>query len=459
MRDTVFGVLPQTPPLPLERSGADSRLKTGNCTLTTQQTLWQNRSVFTKQKWLTIVLNSLYQSIHQVLNQYVPLDWSAQLRQRLVDLVAGILHSHSASPARIAQSWQQLGISAAQVDSLERRVRRIENDRRLSAATCLHPLAQDYLQTAQTDRLYLILDATSHTDQVMLLMAGVWYRGQCLPLAWQTWAANVPLQGAGFWQRVAQMLATVARLLPAGVEVIWLADRAFGTPHFTDLLQPYGWHFIVRVQGQTRFQDRTGRCQPLSALAGKRRRAKGSGQVFKSSGWRALSVVVYHGRRHRTPLCLVSDLPPTWDWVEQYQRRYGIECLFRDYKSQGWHWEQSQVRQPEHVECLLVGMALATWLTLLLGTQVAHEALCQPATGRRASPPPVSRFSLFQLGLQRLAAGWLGNCHQTIAWWLGDWTAPNWSDQIRHHHAYAFVMGTMSSVVKRRHYLKVTVRP
>ena len=412
-----------------------------------------------KRERFTIVMNSLYQAISRQLNVHLPLAWGVQLRQRLVDLVAGILHSQSVRPARIAQSWQQLGVSDAQVDSLERRVRRIENDERLSAVACLHPLAQDYLRQADTQRLYLILDVTSHTDQVMLLMAAVWYRGQCLPLAWDTWTANVPLTGDRFWQRVAQVLAVVASLLPVGVEVVWLADRAFGTPHFTDLLQAYGWHFIVRVQGQTRFRNRVGHTWQLSELAGKHHRAKGSGQVFKSSGWRQLSVVVYHGRRHQTSLCLVSDLPPAWAWVAIYRQRFAIECLFRSYKSHGWHWEQSQVRQPEHLERLLVGMALATWLTLLLGTQVAHEYLCQPATGKRTTAPSVSRLSLFQLGLQRLAWGWMQFTAGRFAWWLGDWAAPNWSDQIRQHHTFAFVMGTMSSVVKLRHYLKVTVRP
>ncbi|HRF99156.1 MAG TPA: hypothetical protein PLZ51_28285, partial [Aggregatilineales bacterium] len=88
-----------------------------------------------------------------------------------------------------------------------------------------------------------------------------------IPLVWDMWEANVPLKGARFWERVKQLIQRVATLIPHQARVIWLADRAFGTPQFTDLLTPYGWHFVVRVQGQTRFADRMGHETRIDQLA------------------------------------------------------------------------------------------------------------------------------------------------------------------------------------------------
>jgi hypothetical protein len=113
--------------------------------------------------------------------------------------------------------------------------------------------------------------------------------------------------------------------------------------------------------------------------------------------------------------------------------------MFRHYKSHGCQWELGQVTDLAHLERLLVGMALATWLALLVGTQVATELLAQPATGQRRTRPWVGKQSLFSLGLHRLGR-WLHMItDRLLAWTLADWDAPNWSAQITTHHARAFV--------------------
>jgi hypothetical protein len=404
-------------------------------------------------------MTPLYQEIQQQLEPTLPWPWSSELRGRLMTLVLGVLLSKSTSPRQMAKSLVEYGYTQAEETSVERQVRRIENDERLSAEACLHPFAKHYLLLGKPKELVLIIDATTHTDKVCLLMVSVRYRGQALPLAWNIWLANQRLKGAGFWMRVAQVLATVADLLPYAVPVTWLADRAFGCPVFIDLVQAYGWHFVVRVQGQTRYRDRIGRERRLDHCLDKKRRFKGGGQVFKSSKWRTLSVVVLRSRDYPSPLCLVSNLPAHWALGRLYRWRYNIETLFRSYKSEGWDWEKSQVRDLVHVERLLLGMALASWLCLLLGTQVADELLSQPATGKRRTPPPQSHSSLFQLGYSRLKAWAVGNFSRPLRFWLTHWDAPNWETHITQHHLYAFVMGSFSSFVKLRPSLNSSVRP
>ena len=122
----------------------------------------------------------------------------------------------------------------------------------------------------------------------------------------------------------------------------------------------------------------------------------------------------------------MSNLPPRWYLIHLYRRRYPIEAMFRDYKSHGWHWEQGQVTDLEHIERLLCGMALATWIALFFGTQVATEHLSKPPTGRRRSVPWVGKRSLFRLGLQRLLELLSGSCQIDIRWQLSHWDAPNW---------------------------------
>jgi len=386
------------------------------------------------------VSNQLYQQVYQLLTKHVDPSVNASSLERLTLLVIGIIKAEHASPARIAKALDQLGLTQANVESIERRIRRIENDQSLEATSCVHPLARMRLQFGRPDRLILIIDPTTQDDRVVMLTVSVWYRGRALPLAWAIWPAQQPLTDVGFWERVAALLQIVAELLPVGVPVVWLADRAFGSPAFTDLLEPYGWDYVVRVQGQTRFRDQQGHEVQIAILVSQpNKRTKRYGQVFKKRGWRWASVVAFWGQRHNSPLCLVTSLPPRWDIIALYRRRYPIEAMFRHYKSYGWQWELGQVTDLAHLERLLVGMALATWVVLLVGTQVASEHLAEPATGQRRTRPWVGKQSLFTLGLHRLGRWLHGLTDRLLAWTLTDWDAPNWSAQITGHHARTFV--------------------
>lgn len=382
----------------------------------------------------------VYQQIGQVVNQYLR-KVRKYTRTRLQLCLTGMLHGKTCSPAGVATAIHQLSLTNAKPESIERQIRRLENDPQVEASLCFHPLARAHLRLGKPQELLLIVDPTLQEDRLVMLAVSVWYRGRALPLAWAVWPGNTPLEGEGFWQRTERVLDEVAGLLPANVPVTVLADRAFGSPAFIDLVTARGWHFVVRVQGQTVCRDRQGRERSVQSLVAARgQRAKLRGQAFKKRGWREVSVVALWGRGQDQPLIVVSDLKPGWELIRLYRRRYPIEATFRHYKTYGWRWEQGQVRDQAHVERLLVCMALATWIVLLVGTWVAAGLLAKPPTGRRRTTPWEGKRSLFRLGLDQLQ-GWIASTEPLprLLWRLRDWTAPNWCEQIRFHHARAFV--------------------
>jgi len=194
---------------------------------------------------------AVYHDVRRLLKAHVSAKVDEASLERLSLLVVGILEAQHASPSRIAQALKTLGLSDAKPDSIERRIRRIQNDPEITAALCVHPLARLQLCLGQPHELLLILDPTLQDERVVLLTAAIWYRGRSLPLAWAMWPANCPLHGERFWQRVAALLDEIVPLLPVGVPITWLADRAFGTPAFIDLVVARGWSYVVRVQDQT----------------------------------------------------------------------------------------------------------------------------------------------------------------------------------------------------------------
>jgi hypothetical protein len=382
----------------------------------------------------------LYEQVYDLLERFLDAKVCAYSRERIALLVLGLLHGKSVAPAHIARALFTLGLCNASVESLERRIRRSENDAQLDIALCLHPLAQHYLAVGTPNPLLLIIDPTTKQDEVTLLAITIPYRGRSLPIAWMAWPGNQPLEGERFWERVKALLEQVAPLLPRQVPVLVLGDRAFGTPAFFDLVRALGWHYIVRVQDQTRYKDRSGREQTIRSLvcyAGQR--AKGRYQVFKKAGWRSCSVLVLFSRHQKRPLCLVSDLRPRWDTAHLYARRYNIEAGFRDYKAHGWHWEASQVQEIEHWKRLLVIMALATWIALMAGTQMARHILGETHGHCRLTRAAPGKYSLLQLGLDLLDRLLVALHNVPLDWQLSDWNAPIWSQQIMAAHVRAFL--------------------
>ena len=83
----------------------------------------------------------------------------------------------------------------------------------------------------------------------------------------------------------------------------------------------------------------------------------------------------------------------------EYGRRNWEEQAFRDLKSGGWQWQQSRVRNVDHLERLLVLLALAYSWCVALGSVAVKEG--RGRTLQKHQNGSIRRYwSLFKEGLQ-----------------------------------------------------------
>ena len=367
---------------------------------------------------------ALRTALSQLLRQCIePL--SRPAHKRFVWFIVGILLAQSIVLRKIAVAQDGRGGDSLHVASHERRLRRLLNDERVTWTETYAPAVRRLVRWNPAQPVCILVDESGHTDQNRLLVAALWYRGRAVPLAWVQ--RTIRLAGEqSYWDLVQTLLQQVAQLLPSGLTVSVIADRAFGTPAFTDLVAGYGWQWVVRVQGQTCFRDRQGSRRTLRTFVTRPgQRWHGQGELFRKSGWRAATVVGFWDVHHREPLLVGSNCHVRWQVLRLYLRRGAIEHLFRDWKSAGWQWERSQVRSTIHWECLYVGLAWATLLTLCVGRQVASEHLHAPHLPRPQS-------SLFQLGRNRLAHLWQPAGPPLPTWELTLEETQTWEEQVTH---------------------------
>lgn len=400
----------------------------------------------------------LYQAMLQQLTKTIPPGAVPQTSVvRLALLVTGLLAATSTVLAQVAAALDALQLTpAAQPERIARRLRRTRSDSHLQASTCYIPvLAQilDWPAVLQgTRRIVLAVDESSKADQIHLFRVSLPYWGGSLPLAWAVWEQHVALPDGAYGRAVDQVLDAVAALLPRDLEVVIVADRAYGIPPFLDRVQAYGWHWILRLTttGTHRFVDWHGQEHALRAVVHRHLRQPGQrwrtrGQLFKDAGWRMVSLVGVWGVGAKEPLVVITDLPPQWMVLRLYDRRFWIEPGFRSDKRKGWQWEASQVQGLAHHERLLLGMAWASVVVLCVGVEEAQRRLTAAHARpwrKRLRQVRHARESVFTLGLRALRRWLYGTTRRQLPWRLPDLDAPSWERSWYHWQSNRLIVNS-----------------
>lgn len=411
-----------------------------------------------------------------------PQGYARPLCKRLAVLVSALVAGDRATVGALSASVGALGVSAAQEESIARRLQRTLGDPRLDPARLLPALFGAVLPDLLSGQVaahaanvgsghhhqrfvgvVLVIDESSQEDDVHLLVAGVPMGGVVVPLALRCWAQNAPLPEGAYGSALAGLVQEVQAMLPPVLRehVLLVADRGYGVPRTIDLATALGWRWLLRVQGQTRVRMPDGTECALAHLCPRRgvRRLGESptgtadglvvpqAAVFKKAGWRAGAVLAVWAPAQAEPWLLVTNLPATRERVADYARRWSIERLFLSWKSRGWDVETSGVRDPQRLARLLSGLAIATlWrLAIALPHAQAHLAALtaraqRPGTtprqlrlpGFSAPPRPwVAKFSLFSWGARIAQMTPLRTHTPALAWSFPAWHASTWSDLCR----------------------------
>lgn len=291
-----------------------------------------------------------------------------------------------------------LHLPPAKPASVARRMERLWANRQLRVADASGQLSRSLLSSRPPgSKLLLILDETPGAMGLRCMKISFAYRHRAVPLVWECYRPDHPPEPMPrlLWH----LMHRVSRCLPPGVQVTFLADRGLSWPVVLDGCVLLGWHYVLRMQGQTKLRLGEGREVHARDLV-KRPGAKGwagAAQIYKKAGWRKAHVTAVWDKRCKEPWLLASDLPAGWGRCSSYCKRSWCEQLHRDEKSQGLNWQRSHVREPSHARRLVLAMALAVLLAIGLGTRVIKSGLRRLLESRR-----VRKLSVFQMGLRYL---------------------------------------------------------
>jgi hypothetical protein len=252
----------------------------------------------------------------------------------------------------------------------------------------------------------VVIDGTMiFGDRLQIFRLSLLYGCRAVPLVWTV----LPGKGLTTVETLTPMFERAATFLQGRVRrVSLLADRGFRDWDWAELATRLGWDYVIRIPCNTYITLPTGPCVRVDALGvrpGQRRYYQGV-YLTQDACWQAnLSVTWTKGDAKNAPelLVVISNRTANQRRLKRYAWRMQIEASFRDDKTGGFDLDHTRLQDPERVERLLLGVAIATLWCHELGhfcwtSGVATWRLIDPGYSQRRG----RELSLFQVGLRYL---------------------------------------------------------
>ena len=226
-------------------------------------------------------------------------------------------------------------------------------------------------------------------DQTTVVISLVTTHGRATPLLWSTTVKSQLAEQRN--QCEDDLLARFREVLPAGVRVTVLADRAFGDGKLYDFLDKLGFDYVIRFRSCIKVTDAKGESKTAGEWvppSGRPRKLEDA--RVTADARRVGAVVCVQAKAMKEAWCLATNLAglPASGIIKLYGRRFTIEENFRDIKDLhfGMGLSSSQIRDPERRDKLLLVGAIATTLISLLGAageQLGMDRMLKANTAKK----------------------------------------------------------------------------
>ena len=223
------------------------------------------------------------------------------------------------------------------------------------------------------------------------------YKGRMIPLLWKVYKNEESRQQS---KMILEMIQNVKSSCGSQMRILVLADRGIGnSPELLRGLESLGVNYLVRVTNlvQLRIASKQVSLTSLCTEPGQ----EGSLLdilAFKKAGWLPCHAYWCWSESHKESWLLLSNDPELS--ASCYAMRMWIELGIRDFKSSGWHWEESRITDTSRCWLQWFIMSVASLFVSALGTWLSEgkDLLCGLSRGKTS----LNRRSVFRLGLDFL---------------------------------------------------------
>ena len=335
---------------------------------------------------------SLEKSLQVILENATVL--SVAQRERISQILGAILLAGKSHLRWVARQLPKV----TQQGSRTRWVSRTLAQPYVSQSHLYQPLVKRALVGYHAPVWHLVMDrSTLGKTGKDLVSLNLNFRGRAIPLVWSVMSNG--MSGFTLQQR---LIKQVQGLIPPQQAVVFHGDNEFGSIATLRYVHGLGWHFILGQSAKNRYRVHDeAPWQTLGDLPVTRQQPiylQGI-ELTKHHAYGPVNLYAFYkpkfdkGSRKQDIRYCATSLPSVPATRRIGQRRWSIECSFKDLKSSGWQLHLTHLQHPDRLEGLLTLLNCGYLWAICLG-----RWLCK--TGRRAEvdDSPHRQLSLFRLG-------------------------------------------------------------
>ena len=260
---------------------------------------------------------------------------------------------------------------------------------------CVRSLLEQMFEPSE--RIYLALDRTNW-GVINILMVSVIYNHRAWPIYWEF----LDKKGSSNLDEQKRVLGKSLALLSEYLVVV-LGDREFCSPKLGKWLGQEGAYFCLRQKGNTQIQAGNGIYQELRELE----LTPGmslflNDQKVTKTGLSGFNIAckwkrTYRGFETKEPWFILTNLGDVETAILAYQKRFGIEEMFRDFKAGGYNLEGSKLAA-EQLSKLLIVVSIAYTSAMLEGQEIKQMGIQKYVVRPEAKGTGQRRHSAFYVG-------------------------------------------------------------
>lgn len=331
--------------------------------------------------------------LEETVGEVFPFLGKWQLRGLLISVLA-VMSNRQCQIGVLAEDLPEFGSP----NTVKKRLKRWLCNPRIDTLALCYGWMRWVFANCKTERPILLVDETKLGARLGVMMVSLAYQQRAIPLIWRCYygnsAVDYPQQGQVLM--IYGLLAHVCSCLPPQMRPLVQMDRGLG--HSAAMLKALAdleVDFLVRVKSDAYFTTCDGHCQRLKQMITQGQSVAAAGTLFKKRPVTGYIRLIWEVDQAE-PWCLFTNV--SWLSGRAYAMRWWQEESFKDLKSGGWQWHNSQIRCPQRMARLILVMAVAYGWTLSLGTQL--QAASPEQQRRVATRSELRAFSVFRLGLR-----------------------------------------------------------
>jgi len=218
------------------------------------------------------------------------------------------------------------------------------------------------MMSSSNQTIILMLDQSKISDGFECLMVSLRIGQRAIPVAWKVFATS----GAIGFEDQKPLLDRVKAMIPESVPILLSADRFYGTSAMIRWCQQAGWQYRIRLKSNLIFNHEGGEITPSQAASLKMTQLENA--TFNNTDVKT-HIGILHEADHPEAWFIAMDCLASKDKVLDYGMRWGIECLFSDFKSRGFSITKTHLVHADRIERLILVLTIALYWAVSTGMQ------------------------------------------------------------------------------------------